>query len=166
MNKKTLAAMVAPLVVFSALSFAQQSGVTKDQIVGSWNLASVELVQEGKKQQPFGPSPKGYLSIDRNGTYAMLLFRPGTPPFAKRGRLSGTDAENKAVVHNSQAYYGTYKLKEKDGLLEIRVDQSTYPNHDGTDQRRMIRVAGDELVIANPDTPGGGSAQLVFKRIK
>jgi hypothetical protein len=166
MKNVLIAALAALVVSASGAVIAQQSPIKKEQLVGSWTLVSLDLTVDGKKSQPFGSPPKGYMNLDRNGTYSILLFRPGTPGFAAKNRLKGTDAEYKAVGQNSQAYYGTYKVNEKDGVMDLRVEHSTYPNHDGSDQKRFLKLSGDELRVSNPATPTGGTAEVVWKRIK
>ena len=159
-----LAALIASV---SSAAIAQQKPIKKKQLVGSWMLVSLDLVVDGKKSQPFGSPPKGYMNLDRNGSYSILLFRPGMPKFVANNRMKGTDAEYKAVGQNSQSYFGTYKVNEKEGVVDLHVEQSTYPNHDGSDQKRIIlKLTGDELRYGNPATPTGGTAEVVWKRIK
>jgi len=138
------------------------------QVEGGWTLVSVVSIgKDGKKAEPFGPKPAGYMNFDGSGHFSILIFRPGTPKFAADNRMQGTAAEYQAVVQNSTAYYGTYKANDKDGTLELNIDQATYPNWTGMAQKRTVKFAGDELRVANPvSATGGAGAELVWKRAK
>ncbi len=105
-----IAALAALIVLAAGAAGAQPNPLKKEQLYGSWTLVSLDLTVEGKKSHPFGSPPKGTMHLDRNGSYSILLFRPGTPGFAAKNRLKGTDAEYKAAGQNSQAYYGTYRV--------------------------------------------------------
>jgi hypothetical protein len=43
---------------------------------------------------------------------------------------------------------------------------SLFPNAEGSDQRRIIALAGDELKMVNLTPGSGGRAEIVFKRAK
>ena len=89
------------------------------------------------------------------------------PKFASNNRAKGTAEENQAVVAGSIAHFGKYTVDEKDKYFTFHVETSTYPNWDGTTQKRAFTVSGDELKYTNPvASAGGGRVDLVFKRAK
>jgi hypothetical protein len=58
--KKTFVALGLGLALCS-VAFAQQKSA-KEQILGAWTLVSVTSeMDDGKKGEPFGPSPKGVI---------------------------------------------------------------------------------------------------------
>lgn len=165
MNAMLKLALMALVAVAPGAALAQK---LQQQLEGGWSLVSVVAIgKDGKKSEPFGPRPVGYMNFDRGGHFSILIFRPGTPKFAADNRMQGTTAENQAVVQNSTAYYGTYKANDKDGTLDLNINQATYPNWTGMAQKRTVKFAGDELRIANPTSAtGGAGAELVWKRAK
>jgi len=82
--------------------------------------------------------------------------------------LSGHVAdENKAAVQGNIAYFGTYSVNEADGTLTLHVTRSSYPNWTGTDQLRQVTsLTAQELKYTNPSASFGGTAELVWKRVK
>ena len=142
-------------LVFSVGNAVAQSA---KNLVGTWTPVSVEA---------FGPNPKGSLTFDANGRFSLQLLRSSLPKVAANKRDMGTPEENKAIVHGTISYYGTYKLNGTDLLLH--VEASSFPNWTGTDQKRTnVALTGDELKYTNP-APSVGSgtpAVLVWKRAK
>jgi hypothetical protein len=165
MNAILKLALMALVAAAPGAALAQK---LQKQLEGSWTLVSLAaLGKDGKKTEPFGPKPTGYMNFDGAGHFSILIFRPGTQKFASDNRMQGTAAENQAVVQNSTAYYGTYKANDKEGALDLRIDQATYPNWTGMAQKRTVKFVGDELRIGNPvSATGGAGAELVWKRAK
>jgi hypothetical protein len=46
----------------------------------------------------------------------------------------------------------------------IKVENSTFPNWIGADQKRTIAITGDQLKWTNAAGAGGGVVELVLKR--
>lgn len=70
------------------------------------------------------------------------------------------------ALYRSLAYFGTYAASDADHVLTLKVDRSSYPNWDGTDQKRQISLTGDELKWTNLASSGGGTAELTWRRAK
>jgi len=82
------------------------------------------------------------LSLPDEAAHFMLILQRATlPRFASDNGMSGTAAENKAVVQGSIAYFGTYAIDEARGTISLRDDGSTYPNWDGDTQERLVSPA-------------------------
>lgn len=152
-------------MALGAVPAAAQDKPAKEQIVGSWTLASITVGEGANKAEPYGPNPKGTLMIDRNGRFSIVIVRAGIPKFAANNREKGTAEENQAAVHGSLAYFGTYAVNEADRMLTVRIESSTYPNFEGSEQKRLFTLAGDTLSLANPaPSAGGGTAIQVWRR--
>ena len=81
--------------------------------------------------------------------------------------MTGTAEENQAVVQGSHAFYGSYAVaSEKEQTVNLHIEGSTFPNSDGQDQKRVMTVKGDELMVTNPTPTIGGVAYVVWKRAK
>jgi len=164
-----LAFVVAAMAALagSGLALAQQKGATAKELLGEWNLVSIEN-EKGEKSRSFGENPRGLFIFGPNGRYALQIFRPDLPKFASNNRLTGTPEENMAVVQGTLAHFGTYKVDEKAGSFTIKPEGSSYPNWTGVEQpARTFEISGDNLKIVNPSPSTGSSVSyLMFKRIK
>ena len=102
-------------------------------------------------QPELGENPKGLLIFDGNGRYSSTLIRSDIPKYASNNRLNTTPAEDRATVQGSIATVGTYTINEGDRSYTIQVDGSTYPNWNGTAQKRTVAsVSADELKSTTP----------------
>ena len=140
----------------------------KDQILGTWTAVEINnILEDGSKVQSYGPSPNGVLMLDAQGHFSLVLIRSDLPKFASSNRDTGTPEENKAVVQGSIANYGTYSLNDADRTLVLRIHNSSFPNWRGTEQKRIIAaISQHELKWLNPAASNGGTAQIVWKRMK
>ncbi len=153
------------LTAISLLILGVAFGQTAKDLVGTWTWVSADVVRpDGTKVQPFGPNPKGLIIFDANGHFAYLLTRPGRPKFAANNRDEGTPEENQATVQGSLGYSGTYSVSDK--TLIFKIEAATYPNAEGTEQKRLFTLMGDELKWTNPAPTVGGTAETVLRRVK
>ena len=138
----------------------------KEQIVGAWTVVSVVNEQDGKKTELFGAQPKGLFIFTADGHFSTGIVRQGRPKFAKNDRMSGTDDENKLSVQGTIATFGTYTVNESDKSITVSIAGSNFPNWDGTSQKRVAEINGDEMKYTNPTPSTGGNAVLTLKRAK
>jgi hypothetical protein len=137
--------------------FAQQKSL-KEQIVGSWTYASADTVRPvGSKEPTFGPNPSGLVIFGSDGRYVSLVVRTDVPKFAANSRIAGTPEENKAVVQGGIGTFGKYAIDEANKTLILQIERSSFPNWNGTEQRRPITITGDELkyIVLTPSAGGG-----------
>ena len=114
----------------------------------------------------FGPNPQGQANFDSNGRYILMTARTGQVKFTSTNRLEGTPEENKAVVQGSIDHFGRYTVDEANKTITFQIETSTFPNWNGTEQKRPFTVAGDELTWRTPASTSGGTAEVVLKRTK
>ena len=138
---------------------------TAKDLVGTWTqVSNVNISQDGRRTEPFGPNPKSLAIFDSNGRFAIVTVRPDLPKFASNNRMLGTPEENKAVVQGSIAFFGTYSVADK--VIALKVEGSTWPSWTGTDQKRNVSsFTGDEIKWTLPATIGG-TAEVTYKRVK
>jgi Lipocalin-like domain len=143
----------------------------KDQLAGAWTLVSIHNVRaDGTKYELFGPNAKGMLILDGSGHFALHVTRAGRPMFASENRMTGTAEENKAAVQGMISLVGSYTVNERDRSMLLRIDSSSYPNQDGTEQRQPFTIIGDQLgwpdaaPIAGPT--GDLRSDLIWKRAR
>jgi Lipocalin-like domain len=157
----------AALSGVAAVWAKEKADALAKQVPGSWTLVSVSVEQDGKKMEPFGSQPKGFLIFTREGRFLEILLRPNLPKFAANNRMKGTPEENQAIVQGSLAFYGTYKVvSEKEHAGIMHVEGGTFPNWEGEDQKRVWTIKGDELSVTNPTASAGGTASVIWKRAK
>jgi len=154
------------LALLAGGALAQQKTL-KEQLTGTWTLVSNDNVApDGTKRQLYGPNPKGILILEANGSFAQILLRADVPKFKSDNRLEGTAEENKAVVQGTTAQFGTWSVEEASKTLILHLDGNVFPNLAGTDSKRPVTLAGDELKVSNPAPGSGGKSEAVFKRSK
>jgi hypothetical protein len=128
------------------------------RLVGTWELRSREdFTRAGERRVDpgLGADPIALLFFDRAGHFAAQ--------FMKRDR--GTAAEPEAVKqapNNSRArggydaYFGTYQVDEKSGVVATTLVGALAPENVGQVFNRGMSVVGDELTIRlETATPAG-----------
>ena len=169
MNRlSTLTAATASLLFLAlAVPVGDASAQGAKNLAGTWTLVSADNVDaSGKKTPTFGPDARGSLIFTSNGRYSINIARASLPKFASDNRAKGTAEENQAVVAGSIAHFGKYSVDEKDKAFTFHIETSTYPNWDGTAQKRPFTVSGDELKYGVAAGSAGGRVELVWKRAK
>jgi hypothetical protein len=154
------------LAMLAGSAGAQQKSL-QQQLVGTWNLVSVDQTDsQGKKHQLFGPNPKGSQVLDASGQYVQIIWRSDVPKFKANSRLNGTAEENAATVHGTTANFGTWTVDEASKTLTVRYVGSLFPNQAGSESKRTVSVTGDELRVTNPATGSGMRSDTVWRRAK
>ena len=155
------------LTLIAGNALAQQTAkINKTQLVGSWTLVSNTGANQSPTAKTFGPND-GVATFEANGRFSIQLVRSDLPKFSSNNRDTGTAEENKAVVQGSITYFGTYSVNEADGALTLHIERSSFPNWNGSDQKRTIALlTAEELKYTNPTSSVGGTAELGWKRVK
>ena len=162
---------LAVAAAWSALAVATISHPVAAQsasdIVGTWTLVSSVTEREGVKTDQFGIGAKGMLVLDASGHFMLTIIGPDLPKFAANNRAGGTPEENKAVVSKSIAMLGDYSVSASDKTLTFKVDSATFPNWNGTEQKRLLSpIETDILKYVTPTASSGGVGTVTWKRIK
>ncbi len=166
----TIAKSIAAAVAYVALTTVSQSAIAqqntlKQQLIGTWQYVSVDIVRpDGTRTPLYGPNPQGLATFDVGGNYLLMTARADLPRFTANDRGQGSAEENKAIVHGSIAHFGTYTVNEQDKTITFHIRTSTFPNWNGTDQKRPFAITADELRWRTPASSGGGTAEVVLKR--
>jgi hypothetical protein len=170
MNRRTTLTAISASLLLAGLAAPAGDAAAQGakSLTGTWTLVSLDAVDASGKKTPFqGPDPRGSLIFTSNGRYSLWVGASSLPKFASNNRAKGTAEENQAVVGGSVAHFGKYTVDEKGKAFTFHVETSTFPNWDGTTQKRTFTVSGDELKYTNPvASAGGGRVDLVWKRAK
>jgi len=167
MTRTVKFALVALVGAALAYSSPARAASFKQQIVGTWMYASVEITKsDGSRVQPFGAAPNGIAVFERNGHFAFIVTKADVPKYASNNRLSGTADEYQATVRGTLAQFGTYTVNPADHSLTLHIVGSSYPNIVGVDRKFIITaVTKTELKWTVPAVTSGGSASTVLKRV-
>ena len=163
--RRYIAAMKTILLaafVACSTAFAQ----TASDVVGTWTLVSSVTEKEGVRTDQFGAGARGSLVLDASGHFMLTIIGPDLPRFASNNRAGGTTEENRAVVSRSIAMIGTYAVNAADKTLVFKVDGSTFPNWNGTEQKRLLAsTSKDELRYVTPTASSGGVGTVTWRRV-
>jgi hypothetical protein len=156
---RIFAVLVAALFGMSAAS-AQPVKSLRDQLVGTWDFVIAEITAaNGTKTLPFGDKPKGQIIFTADGHFSQVHVSSGLPRIVSNNRLNGTDADNRAIVQGTLAFFGTYTVDEAKKTLTFNITASTYPNAEGTSQTRTIDLlTATEFRNTNPAAARDGPA--------
>ena len=156
---RVCAVVVAAAMAFGAAA-AQPAKTLREQLIGTWDFVIAEITAaNGAKTLPFGDKPKGQVIFTADGRFSQVHVSSGLPRIASNNRLAGTDADNKAIVHGTLAFFGTYTVDEAKKTLTFNITASTYPNQGGTSQTRTIDLlTATEFRNTNPAASRDGPA--------
>jgi hypothetical protein len=153
------------LLLLATGAFGQQQSL-KEQLVGTWMLVSwTQAKRDGTQLQHFGARPTGIAFFDAGGRYIISVMRSDRAKYASNALWQGTAEENKATADGTQTYFGSYSMSEADGSIAIHVEGSSFPNWNGTDQKRLVAITGDQLTLT-VRPPSGENVDVVWKRAK
>jgi Lipocalin-like domain len=134
------------------------------KLVGTWTLVSWEQKKgDGSKVRRYGANPVGIAFFDAGGRYIISVMRSDRAKYASAIPGQGTAEENKATADGTMTYFGTYSASEPDSSIAIRVEGSSFPNWNGSDQKRGVAIAGDQLTLT-VHPPTGEIVEVIWKR--
>jgi hypothetical protein len=159
MKRNTMLAAVSAAFVMTALATPVDAQTMKS-VAGTYTLVA---------NKNFGDNPRGLMILTPDGRYSNMALRATLPKIASGNRTKATAEENKAILDGSVTHYGRYTIDDGGKTLTLHIESSSYPNWDGTTQRRPLKVAGDELSYSVPaaaSSAGVAPSEIVWKRIK
>ena len=134
------------------------------KLIGTWKIISLEVPDKnGQVSYPFGREPRGYISYDSTGhmgVHIMNIERPKPD--------TGTN-----IARGYLAYFGTYEINEKDGVVVHHMEGNTNPGLTGTDYIRYYDFDGDILTLTATNLVDGklaaksaNSTRITWRRVK
>jgi hypothetical protein len=169
MNRRNLLVLSIAALGFTLLfgdAIAQQKSL-KDQLIGTWTfVSSTGRLADGSPT--WGTSPTGSLIFTENGRFSVQIMRSDRAKFGSNNRMKGTPEEIKATVEGTISYFGTYIVDEAGKTVTYKIEGASFPNWNGTDQKRpIVSLTSDELKYSNPaPSIGGPTTELTWKRAK
>jgi Lipocalin-like domain len=157
MTRRFILGLMAASLAYSALP-NQAAAQTMKSVTGTYSPVTVPA---------YGDKPLGQMILTADGHYSIVLARRDLAKIAAGSRTKGTTEENKAVVDGSIAHSGRYTIDDGGKTITFHIETSTFPNWNGTTQKRPLKMKGDALSYT-VTTPSGGGApnDVVWKRVK
>ena len=177
----------AVLIVAAPVVFAQDHTISTEatpshtsvraQLVGSWRLLSRESRRENgqvETDQGLSTLPLGVLIYDQSGHVAAQLSRRDRTVSMFREECA-VAAETKGTPDTAQtvlgydAYFGTYTLNEKEGIVTHHLEAAIWPGDIGKNIDRHFTISGDRLTIKFNTTTREGvkvTRTLVWERMR
>ena len=140
-----------------------------DQVVGTWSLVLVDnVLPDGSRVHLYGPHPSGLLMFDGGGRYSLQIVSQGRPAFAAKDKSRGTADEYRAAVQGSNAHFGRYVVDSTARTITFRIEHASFPNWDGTAQKRSFTLDGDRLTytVPAPTTGDGAIGKVEWRRVR
>lgn len=158
-------------LLFVLSSAPARAMMEADKFIGAWRLLSAEFRNEDgtPAESPYGAQPQGILMYDAQGVMAAQLTQSARAPFAIADRMKGTSDEIKAAFESYQAYWGRFKIDEREKVVTHTVTQALLPNWVGTEQRRYYQFKDGKLHLRTPPVSIGGkrvTGVLIWEKIK
>ena len=114
----------------------------------------------------YGEHPKGRLVVDAKGRYSLQIFKSERLRFASDSKADGSADEFKSAVMGSSTHYGAMAIDEPAGVLVFSIEGSSFPNWEGTIQRRQYTLDGAQLRYEVPPRADGSIPVSVWRRLE
>ena len=161
--RRILAAVAAIGAIAVSLPAHAQSQMSKDKLVGTWQLLSFKATTGDKAGYPLGERPGGYIGFTPNRFWVMVVDTTRKAPAGP----SPTEAEALALMKSNAAYTGKYIVgpaQTPDGIkMTATVDAAANQALTGTNRVYFVRVDGNKLMLKSPSVfvPATGQMSVV-----
>ena len=150
----------ASLVLVGTL-LATAATAAEPTLAGTWALTAADrLKPDGSRARDYGEHPKGRLIIDAQGRYSLQIFDGDRPRIASGDKAKATPEELAGAVAGSSTHYGTVAVDPVAHVLVFRIEGASFPNWDGTEQRRKYALTADSLSYQVPTPRPDGSVPI------
>jgi len=167
---KKLKTISIVLLIANSVIAQQNNIATKLAILGSWTLVSVKNINaDGTKTFPYGTDPRGILFFDERGNYAIQIYKNERPKIVSGDKNKCTAEENAAIVQGSNSHFGEYEIDETNKIITFKIKTASFPNWEGTEQKRYFVYDNNEIKYVVTNTTQGGksvTAEVVWKKLK
>ncbi|HEY0334106.1 MAG TPA: lipocalin-like domain-containing protein [Stenotrophomonas sp.] len=134
---------------------------------GTWTLVAADKRLPGGTVAPdYGDAPKGRLIVDGKGRYSLQIFKSERVRFATDSKANGSTDEFKSAVLGSSTHYGVVTIDDQAHLLVFSIEGSSFPNWEGTVQKRQYNLNGQELTYQVPARADGSIPISVWRRLE
>ncbi|SDP17822.1 Lipocalin-like domain-containing protein [Mucilaginibacter sp. OK268] len=137
-------------------------------LAGTYSLIAVDnILGDGSRVHLYGDSPQGLLILNKSGRYALQIFSEGRAKFVANDKSKGTDEENRDAVKGSNAHFGTYSVDDAAGTIIFHIDHASFPNWEGTQQKRPFTLVGNvfKYTVPAPTTGVAVTGEVEWRRV-
>ncbi|MFV8342029.1 lipocalin-like domain-containing protein [Flavobacterium sp. XS2P39] len=143
--------------------------IAQEKLVGSWSLVSIDnIYPDSSRVHPYGENPKGLLIFDANGNYAIQILKAVRSKIVSGDKNTCTAEENATLVQGSNSHFGKYEMDEEHKIMVFKIESASFPNWEGTTQKRSyIRTENEIKYVVTNTTQGGQSiiAEVVWRKL-
>ena len=133
---------------------------------GTWTLVAADkILPDGKTVRDYGDDPKGRLVVDGKGRYSLQIFKSDRVRFASDSKADGSVDEFRSAVMGSSTHYGSMRIDDREKVLVFSIEGSSFPNWEGTIQKRQYTLDGAELRYQVPPRADGSIPVSVWHRL-
>jgi len=144
---------------------AQADGISSP-LAGSWTLVAADVLHpDGSRSPDYGAAPMGRLLIDPQGRYMLQIFKSERPRFASSDKGKGTAVEFESAILGSSSHYGFLSVDNDAHVLTFRIEGSSFPNWEGTQQQRGFELKENQLSYQVPPRSNGDIPLSVWRRL-
>lgn len=154
------------LCLLQAYAVTPGTHAPESTLAGTWTLVAADVLRpDGSRVGDYGATPGGLLQIDSAGHYSLQIYKTERPRFAAGDKLKGTPAEYEQAVLGASTHFGTLSADSATHTLTLNIERSSYPNQEGTTQKRIYELKGDELSYRVATRPDGSTPVSIWRRI-
>ena len=166
---KNLKTYIIALLITNFVVAQKSDKLIASKITGLWTLVSVENSEtDGTKTFPYGTNPKGSLFFDEKGNYAIQIYKNKRAKIISGDKNKCTPEENASIVQGSNSHFGKYEIDETNQTITFKIETASFPNWEGTIQKRFYTFIDNELKYVVTNTTQGGklvTAEVVWKKL-
>lgn len=145
---------------------AREAPAAESPLRGTWVLVAADkILSGGERVRDYGEKPKGRLIVDAAGRYSLQIFKSERLRFATDSKADGSADEFKSAAMGSSTHYGTVTLDDANGLLVFSIEGSSFPNWEGTVQKRQYALDGGTLTYRVPPRADGSIPVSVWRKL-
>lgn len=141
----------------------------QEKLVGSWSLVSIDnIYPDNSRVHPYGENPKGLLIFDDKGNYAIQILKRIRENIATGDKNKCTPEENASIVQGSNSHFGKYEIDKKNKIIVFKIESASFPNWEGTTQKRSYVCTQNEIKYVVTNTTQGGQsviAEVVWRKL-
>ena len=154
------------LAMLAGMATPAAAAAEQFPLQGTWTLVAADkILPGGERARDYGEAPKGRLVVDGDGRYSLQILKSERLRFATDSKADGSADEFESAVMGSSTHYGTIEIDHRNNLLVFSIEGSSFPNWEGTVQKRQYEIDGAQLSYQVPPRADGSIPISVWRRL-
>jgi mannose-6-phosphate isomerase-like protein (cupin superfamily) len=157
------------VMLIKVLAEARQRPDIRSRFAGIWKLViSDEVRPNGEIVLARGKQPRGLLVYTRSGLMSVQVMSDGRPEVKGATVEEGSIDEVRAALAGYTAYFGSYEINEREGLVLHRMEGNLIPNEIGGSRKRFYEFSANRLILTAPVDVGGErrTRRIIWERVE